>query len=174
MSTAGLSESHAEAGDWRLRFVEDMGGLVMVQGTPRAVMRVLGWMIVCAPPEQTATQVQEELALSAGSVSTSLRTLCEVGILERVARPGDRRIYYRLGSQGWERVLEARFRALTEMRLVAERALDASRGEADSRLVEMRDTYALMEDGVKELLRQSMERNAASRGASTTPIHRPH
>lgn len=158
--------------DWRLRFVEDMGGLVLVHGTPRAVMRVLGWMIVCDPPEQAARRIQEGLSLSAGSVSTALRTLCEVGVVEKVARPGDRRIYYRVSSPGWERVLESRFRALTEIRRVADRALDAAGGEADDRLSEMRDTYALMEEGVKELLRLSLERNAGT-PAGTTPLRRP-
>jgi DNA-binding transcriptional regulator GbsR (MarR family) len=174
MTTAGLSPRRDDGPDWRLRFVEDMGGLVLVHGTPRAVMRVLGWMIVSEPAEQTAPQVQEELSLSAGSVSTSLRTLCEVGVVERVARPGDRRIYYRVCSQGWERVLESRFRAFTEMRRVAERALAASGGDADDRLYEMRDTYALIEEGVKDLLRVSLERNAPVVAPGTTPLRRTH
>ncbi len=172
MTTTGSGAGRAEQPDWRHRFVEDMGGQVLVQGTPRAVMRVLGWMIVCDPAEQTAPQIQEDVALSAGSVSTSLRTLCDVGVLERVARPGDRRIYYRLRTQGWERVLESRFRALTEMRRVADRALAAGRGEADHRLVEMRDTYALMEEGVKDLLRRSLERSAERSSGQATPIRR--
>jgi DNA-binding transcriptional regulator GbsR (MarR family) len=173
VSAGGLGASRTSpTDDWRLRFIEDMCGLVLVQGTPRALMRVLGWMIVAKSPELTAPQIQEELTLSAGSVSTSLRTLTEVGILERVTRPGDRRIYYRLCSQGWERVLEARFRGLTEMRQVADRALDAAGREADDRLVEMRDTYAFMEAGVKDLLRVSLERNAGAPTAGTTPLRR--
>jgi hypothetical protein len=100
--------------------------------------------------------------------------LCEVGVVERVARPGDRRIYYRLCSQGWERVLESRFRAFTEMRRVAERALAASGGDADDRLYEMRDTYALMEEGVKDLLRVSLERNEPPAAPGTTPLRRTH
>jgi DNA-binding transcriptional regulator GbsR (MarR family) len=171
MPTPALNTNPATP-DWRLRFVEDMGGQVLVHGTPRAVMRVLGWMIVCDPPVQTAGRIQTELSLSAGSVSTSLRTLCDVGIVEKVARPGDRRIYYRVSSPGWERVLESRFRAFTELRRVADRALEAAGEEADDRLHEMRDTYALMEDGTRELLRQSLERNAGT-PAGTTPLHRP-
>ncbi|HEY1652904.1 MAG TPA: MarR family transcriptional regulator [Acidimicrobiales bacterium] len=172
MST-GFSADRLGPADWRLHFVEDMCGLVMIHGTPRAVMRVVAWMIVCGPPEQTAPQIQAALGLSAGSVSTSLRTLCEVGILERVARPGDRRIYYRFCPQGWERVLEQRFLALTEMRRVAERAIGAAGGAADDRLFEMRDTYALMETGVKNLLRVSRERNDGAPVTETTPL-RPY
>lgn len=66
-----LTESPNEL-DWRHRFVEDMGGLVLVHGAPRALMRVLGWMVVCEPAEQTATDVQDTLGLSAGSVSTAV------------------------------------------------------------------------------------------------------
>jgi DNA-binding PadR family transcriptional regulator len=103
-----------------------------------------------------------------------LRTLCDVGIVEKVARPGDRRIYYRVCSPGWERVLESRFRALTEIRRVADRALGAAGGEADARLREMRDTYALMEEGVKELLRTSLERNSETPTTETTPFPLSH
>ncbi len=147
--------------DWRFRFVEEMGGLMLVQGTPRAVMRVLGWMVVCEPAEQTAPEVQQQLELSAGSVSTALRSLSESGILERVARPGDRRIYHRFSTQGWEQVLEARFRALSEMRRVAERALAAAGGESDERLRDMRDVYAHMEAGVADLIQNSTTRRGA-------------
>jgi DNA-binding MarR family transcriptional regulator len=151
--------------DWRRRFVEDMGGLVLVHGTPRAMMRVLGWMVVCDPPEQTAGDIQEELSLSAGSVSTSVRMLGDVGLLERAVRPGDRRTYYRLCDDGWEKVLEGRFRAFNEMRCVADRALDAAVGEADDRLVVMRDTWAFMEVRSEALLRDSRERRAAAKAA---------
>lgn len=144
--------------DWRLQFVEEIGALVLMHGTPRTVTRVLGSMVVCEPPEQTATEVQARLGLSAGGVSTALRGLCEMGILDRVARPGDRRIYYRLSAEGWERALEARFRAFTEMRRMAERALDAADGDADERLADMRDVFALMEGGVADLVRQCRAR----------------
>jgi DNA-binding MarR family transcriptional regulator len=147
--------------DWRHRFVDEMGGLVLVHGTPRALMRVLAWMVVCEPPEQTAADIQRELTLSAGSVSTSLRMLGDIGMVERVARPGDRHIYYRLCGDGWELVLEARFRAFNEIRRVADRAVAAADGSAGPRLVEMRDTWAFLESGGDELLRASRARRSA-------------
>ena len=153
----GLPQPRRSTEDWRHRFVEEMSGLTVMQGTPRAVMRVLGWMVVCEPSQQTAPQIQSDLGLSAGSVSTALRGLCDKGVLERVAWPGDRHIYYRLSPQGWEHALEAWFSSLTEMRRVAERAFDAAGGDDDGRLLAMRRTYALMESGVAELIRQSRE-----------------
>ncbi len=153
--------------DWRTGFVEDMAAFVLVNGTPRAVLRVLGWMVVCEPPEQTASDIQENLALSAGSVSAAARSLCDMGMLERATRPGDRRIYYRLREHAWEKALAARFRVLTEVRRVAERAIDAAGSDADERLIEMRDTYALVEAGVDELLCHNRERTGGESAAGT-------
>jgi len=150
----------AAGSDWRHDFAEDMSGLVLVCGSRRSVMRVLGWMVVCEPSEQTATEIQEELGLSAGSVSIAMRTLGDMGLLERVARPGQRRVYYRLRARGWDPVLAEHFRPLGEVRNLAEDAIDANDGAADDddRLEELRTTFALMEDGVADLLRQNRRR----------------
>jgi DNA-binding MarR family transcriptional regulator len=156
--------------DWRRDFAEEMGGLVLVEGTPRAVMRVLGWMVVCQPREQSAADIQEELELSAGSVSAAVRTLGELGVLEHVARPGDRRTYHRLREHGWERLLEMHFRVLGEMRRLAGCAIEAAAGHTDERLLEMSDTYTLMEDGVTYLLRESRFRRSDRPVAGTTPL----
>jgi len=161
----------AAGSDWRHDFAEDMGGLVLFDGTPRAVMRVLGWMVVCRPEEQTATEIQEELGLSAGSVSAAVRTLGDMGLLERVARPGDRRTRYRLRAHGWEPVLGEHFHALGEMRRLADGAIVAADGEADERLEGLRATFALMEDGVARLLHQSRRRRHGEplTGATASP-----
>ena len=66
---------------WRERFVEDLGLLALDLGTPRANVRVLGWMVVCDPPEQSAQDIQAGLKLSAGSVSAATRMLTGLGYL---------------------------------------------------------------------------------------------
>jgi DNA-binding MarR family transcriptional regulator len=160
--------------DWRLRFVEDMGGLTLVAGLPRAVMRVLGWMIVCDPKDQTARDLQRELNLSAGSVSAAVRGLCDVGMLDRLARPGDRRIHYRLSERGWAAGFESRFRILSELRRVAERAIDGAEGAGDERLQGMYDLFAVMEAAIVDLLHSSVAdlRSADENSEGPTPIRR--
>ena len=164
MTDARPYEDREAEDEWRLRFVEDMGGLTLVAGLPRAVMRVLGWMIVCDPHDQTAGDIQRELNLSAGSVSAAVRELCDVGMLERLARPGDRRIHYRLSERGWAAGFEARFRILGELRRVAGRALDSADGRSDGRLKGMHDLFAIMEAAVVELLRTSVAELRAADG----------
>jgi hypothetical protein len=160
MST-GLFSTRDPGADWQRGFAEAMGGLVLVEGTPRAVMRVLGCMVDCQPYEQTAADIREELELSAGSVSTAVRTLSELGMLEHAIRSGERRTYHRPREHDWERALELDFRVLGEMRRLADCAIDAAAGHAGERLFDMHDTYALMEDGVTNLLRESRRRGVS-------------
>jgi DNA-binding transcriptional regulator GbsR (MarR family) len=161
--------------DWRRSFVEDFGALDLVPGRPRASMRVLGWMVVCRPATQSAPQIMDELALSAGSVSAAVNALRADGLLERVVQTGDRRAYYRLSAHGWESVLQARFRALGAVRQAAERALHESRGEADQRLSELRDTYARIEAGMAALLYESRQvrEDGAPAAEGPTPVVGP-
>jgi DNA-binding MarR family transcriptional regulator len=173
MTEAMTSDNRDAQADWRLRFVEDMGGLTLIAGLPRAVMRVLGWMIVSEPREQTAGDIQTELNLSAGSVSAAVRELCDVGMLERIARPGDRRIHYRLSARGWAAGFENRFRILGELRRVAGRALDGADGESDERLQWMHDLFAVMEAAIVEVLQNSVAKLQALEAAEgTMPFRR--
>jgi DNA-binding MarR family transcriptional regulator len=173
MTEAMTYDNRDAQADWRLRFVEDMGGLTLISGLPRAVMRVLGWMIVSEPREQTAGDIQTELNLSAGSVSAAVRELCDVGMLERIARPGDRRIHYRLSARGWAAGFESRFRILGELRRVAGRALDGAGGKADERLQWMHDLFAVMEAAIVEALQNSVAKlQALEASEGTTSLRR--
>jgi DNA-binding transcriptional regulator GbsR (MarR family) len=138
--------------DWRESFVEELGVLALDVGMPRAVARVLAWMVVCDLSEQSAAGIQAGLTLSAGAVSAATHALVTTQLLERTARPGDRRIYYRLRPGGWDRALEVRLRTSTHLREVADRALTASGGRADTRLGDMREVYAWFETKLDELL----------------------
>jgi DNA-binding transcriptional regulator GbsR (MarR family) len=146
----------ADVSDWRQRFVAAVAERDLVSGATPAARRVLGWMVVCEPDEQTASDLQEALDLSAGSVSGAVRMLGEAGLLERVDRPGDRRSHYRLRQHAWGRVLAVHFRELAEVHQLADRAIEAGGGEAEHhRLVEMRRAFALMTRGIEDLLHQS-------------------
>ena len=154
-----MTRAAARAPEWREGFVEELGILARDLGVPRAVVRVLGWMVVCDPPTQSAGDIEVALHLSAGSVSAATRMLVDTGLLERVARPGERRIYFRLRPGGWEGALETRLRAATQLRVVADRAMDRSGGAADERLTNMREVYAWFEGRLDELL---IERRASA------------
>jgi DNA-binding transcriptional regulator GbsR (MarR family) len=150
--TADRAAAKRPAPGWRERFVEELGLMAFDSGTPRAMVRVLGWMVVCEPPEQSAADIQAGLKLSAGAVSAATRMLTGLGYLERLAYPGDRHIYYRLRPGGWDRALEARLRTMTQLREVADRALTSAGGQRHERLQDLHDVSAWFEDQIEELL----------------------
>jgi DNA-binding transcriptional regulator GbsR (MarR family) len=152
--TAPRPAKRRSAPDWRVSFIEELGLLALDSGVPRGVMRVLGWMVVCEPAEQSAQDIQAGLKLSAGTVSAATRMLIGVGYLERVAYPGDRHIYHRLRRAGWDQALEARLRTVTQLRDLADRTLASVGDQGHERLQEMRDVYAWFETHIGELLRR--------------------
>jgi len=145
MNRSRLTAPEPEAG-WQGAFVEELGALGPEIGLPRAMMRITAWMMVCDPPEQSAQHIQDGLHLSAAAVSAAIQQLITAGMLERVSRPRDRKIYYRLASGSWDAPLQAKLRALSRLRQVADKGIAAAGKRADYRLIEMRDAFAWFED----------------------------
>jgi DNA-binding transcriptional regulator GbsR (MarR family) len=139
---------------WQDTFVEELGALGPELGLPRATMRITAWMMVCDPPEQSARRIQNGVHLSAAAVSAATRQLLAAGMLERVSRPGDRQTYYRLAAGSWDAPLEAKLRALSRLRHVADKGIAAARNQADYRLIEMRDAFAFFEDQLDQHIRK--------------------
>jgi len=139
---------------WPGVFVEELGALGPEVGIPRAMMRVVAWMTVCEPPEQSSQQIQAGLQLSAAAVSSATRQLITAGMLERVSHRGDRHIFYRLASGSWDAPLEAKARALGRLRDVAERGVASAGDLADYRLIEMRNAFAWFEDQMEMYIKQ--------------------
>lgn len=77
-------------------FVEAFGVAMEGSGLQRGAGRVLGWLLVCDPPEQTAADLVEALRASTGAVSQNLRILLHLQLVERTGYRGDRRSFYRV------------------------------------------------------------------------------
>ena len=120
-------------------FVEEFSLLLSQAGLPRSVGRTLGFLLICLPDQQAAEDLQAQLRLSAGSVSTALTLLQNMGLVERVSLPGERRLYYRQDPECWQKLLEARVHQMEQGARLAEKGLLARPG--DSRLLAMRDLY---------------------------------
>jgi DNA-binding PadR family transcriptional regulator len=77
-----------------LAFVEDFALAMERLGLVRMTGRVIGWLLICDPPEQTFAQIAAALQASKGSISTALKFLTTAGWAQRRSRPGDRKDYY--------------------------------------------------------------------------------
>ncbi len=126
-----------------MRFAEDVSLLFEVWGLPAMAGRVWAALLVTDQPHLSATDFQEQIGASAGSISAAVATLTRMGIIDRVWVPGDRRSYYTTSTAALEHLLERKAEALTQMVALAERGIEAFSevDPAKARLEEIRDFY---------------------------------
>lgn len=86
------------AGDCYDAFIERVGVMAERDGLPRIAGRILGLLLV-TPGALSIEDFATRLNVSRASVSTGARRLVELGKIERVGRPADRKDYYRLSPQ---------------------------------------------------------------------------
>ena len=86
-------------------------------GLPEIAGKILGWLLVCDPAEQSLEQLRLAARASKASISNMTRMLQHLGFLER-SRGGQSRVFfYRLREDPWTAFSEKRLE--TTRRLVA-------------------------------------------------------
>jgi DNA-binding transcriptional regulator GbsR (MarR family) len=85
--------------------VEEYGLLFEEMGGTRMEGRVMAWLLLAEPPEQSLTEIAQGLGVSKAAVSTSARGLLQSRAVERVSEPGQRGDYYRAVPGKLESVL---------------------------------------------------------------------
>lgn len=137
------------------RYAEDVALHFEQGGLSRTAGRIFGWLLICDPPRQTMDDVAEGLQVSKSSVSTATRLLIQVGLIERLSLPGERRDYYCVSEGVWQTIMRERETQVTAFRRLAEQGLDLlvdEPAERRERLQEMRDFYAFFEEELPVLL----------------------
>lgn len=114
----------------RQAFIEEMGLALEAFGMPRMAGRLLGALLVAEPPEQSADELAATLRASRGSISTTTRLLEAPGLIERVSKPGERKVYWRNRPNAWVAAMERERDGMTGLRELAERG-QALMAEAD-------------------------------------------
>ncbi|WP_084128751.1 GbsR/MarR family transcriptional regulator [Demequina sp. NBRC 110055] len=89
-------------------------------GLTHAAGLILGYLSVCEPAAQTQAQVASALRLSAGSVSTQLRQLTPVGMVERVRLPGERAARYQVPQDMWTEIMGTEDQRIAGLRALAD------------------------------------------------------
>jgi hypothetical protein len=84
-------------------------------GVPLIAGRILGWLTIAAPAEQSAAQIAEAIGASRASLTTNLRLLGSVGFVTQLTRPGERTVYYRVDDDAWARVVQRQIASLTSL-----------------------------------------------------------
>ncbi len=106
------------------------------------------------PIRLTLGDVVELLGISAGSASTAIRTLRDVGLLEQTPAPGSRRDHYRIRDRAWATLFTTQDQALRGMLEATEAGLTAVEidGPARQRLESMQSFYDYLLTELPELL----------------------
>ena len=144
------------------QFVERVALAMEGFGLPLIAGRLLGWLLICEPAEQSSGQLATELGASKGSISTNTRMLMQMDLVEKVAVPGARSTYFRVRSGAWEEIMEQQLRQLTTFRVLLDdgvQMLGEASAERRCRLEDTRDFYAFMERELPQMLQHWRDRN---------------
>jgi DNA-binding MarR family transcriptional regulator len=115
-------------------------------GVPPIAGRILGWLMIRDPPEQSAGEIAAAIGASKASLATNMRVLTDAKFVRRRTRPGERTNYYRVDDDAWETVIRRRVASLAEFRDLAADGIDlagAGSGRAE-RLRVAHDVYDWM------------------------------
>ncbi len=80
------------------RFIEAMGLAHEEDRLPRIAGRLVG-LLILSPDPVRFDHLAERLRVSRASISTNTRLLENMGVIQRVTRPGDRRDYFRINEE---------------------------------------------------------------------------
>ncbi|MEE8469745.1 MAG: MarR family transcriptional regulator [Dehalococcoidia bacterium] len=148
-----MSEEHQRLNEQR--FVEEVGLHFEQAGAPRMAGRIVGWLLICDPPHQSTGELAEALLASKGSISSATRLLIQMGMIERISLPGQRRDYFSIKPNSWDEMMKRRMAVVTDLRVIAERGLQLLEGKdlrVKRRLEEMRSMYAFWERELPALM----------------------
>ena len=146
-------------------FVEEMGRFLASLGMTPMAGRMWGWLLICDPPEQTASDIAEALHASRGAISGTARLLSTSGLVRRTTRAGDRREYFSAPPEALDSMLSSAAAIYRQMRQIAERGLAATANRppaARARLQEFRDVMAFVELEVPRLVGEFLRERAGN------------
>jgi predicted transcriptional regulator len=109
------------------RFVETLGARWEGYGLPRGAGRIFG-LLQLAAQALSAEEISGTLRVSRSSVSTDVRGLLSIGLVERIRVPGDRTGYYVFSPHAWEHVAAIRSQEARRYADLAEHTLGALPG----------------------------------------------
>lgn len=112
----------------------------MRDGVPPIAGRILGWLMICDPPEQSAAQIAAAIGASRASLTTNMQVLTTMGLVSRRIRPGGRTGYYRLENNAWETVVQRQIASLASFKAITNAGMDLV-GADSARAARIREAH---------------------------------
>ncbi|MGI5158538.1 GbsR/MarR family transcriptional regulator [Microbispora sp. CA-102843] len=127
-----------------LEWVERIAMYLARDGVPPIAGRVLGWLMICDPPEQSAGQISDAIGASRASLTSNLRLLTGMGFLTSRTRRGERTVYYRMAEDAWAIVVRRQVAGITAFLDITRDGL-ALTGHDEDRSGRVRQAHATFE-----------------------------
>ncbi len=140
-------------------FVGRMGITLEGLGASPTFGRLFALLLLADRPV-SLEEMAEELHVSKASVSTNIRLSEQMGLVQRVTVLRDRRHFYEILPDSFERALQVRLSFLHEMVALVEQGLGAIGDDneaARERLEGMREFYEFVGDGIADNMKDWTE-----------------
>ena len=147
-------------------FVEAMGQYMGGYGMTPMAGRLWAWLLICAPPEQTAADLAEALRASRGAISGAAASLATAGMIRRVRRRGDRREYFSAPPGTFDALIRSVGTVYGQLLAITMEGLAAVDGRPGGRerIQEVHDAVAFLARELPAVI----DRYLAERGSATT------
>jgi len=166
--TSGSNDALPDIISRERQFAEEMGVVGEQLGMPRMVARLLGWLLICDPPQQSSADLARALGVSRASISIATRLLEAPGWIRRTAVPGARGYHFEIVPDAYTRMPAAemfgKLRATVEHGLAV---LDDPAGPRAARLRDAYDFYSYVEREVPRLIDVYRARRRGTKGQET-------
>jgi DNA-binding transcriptional regulator GbsR (MarR family) len=129
-------------------FVERLGLVAQADGLPRIAGRIMGFLVIHGGPFSFA-ELAEQLQVSRGSISTNTRLLENLGVIERVTRPGDRQDYFQIRARPYVELMrgvQGRLKKANQAVSDAQSKLPDDWSDAQARLADLGAFYSSLID----------------------------
>ncbi|MEV5743866.1 transcriptional regulator [Microbispora rosea] len=130
--------------DQLLEWAERVAMYLARDGVPPIAGRVLGWLMICNPREQSAGQISEAIGASRASLTSNLRLLTGMGFLTWRTRPGERTVYYRMADEAWAVVVRRQIAGIAAFLDITSQGLDLVGADTDQ-AARIRQAHAAFE-----------------------------
>ena len=105
-------------------FIEKFCMVAEQDGFPRIAGRIMGFLMINEGP-YTLDEMADELQISKTSASTNARLLEQHGVIEKVVKSGDRRDFYRLADDHWERMFDVAMKRMQKFHDVLDKTIES-------------------------------------------------
>ncbi len=163
--------------DRQAGFVEEMGTFLASVGMTPMAGRLLAWLLICDPVEQTAADLAHDLHASRGSISGAVRQLETAGFIRRTRRRGDRREFISMPAAAIRSLVGSAGAIYEGLAEIAARGVNVVHDlppPARERIQEFHDFVAFVQDALPKLMAQYLaERDHAPATPASSPSDLP-